>query len=310
MDTALSVATEMVAELDITDQDVSRIADMIDGEIASLVPEWRPGPGIEETTHFANQNFCINCVSNHASGGTDMDLMSHSQGGNGKNLQLLQCCRHGCASMHGRFEEITFQSEEYDNHVTEDAPNISSQSDCLQYQESWNHHESRELSPVESVRSHSDDQYEHLDKSAFAEDKGHDVWENNVENEYEKEIQQELRWLRAKYQMELMELKDKQLGLAATADRKHKTEQDFMALPLTETAKEDHEIHLKPFGNNWNCDSSCESQVQKSHPNLDTQRAQNCEVMCSHGEGMVTAKSFYTGTLHRTVSLPVDAVDV
>ncbi|KAF5946070.1 hypothetical protein HYC85_016298 [Camellia sinensis] len=41
-DTALSVATEMVAELDITDQDVTKIADMIDGEITSLVPEWNP----------------------------------------------------------------------------------------------------------------------------------------------------------------------------------------------------------------------------------------------------------------------------
>ena len=38
-DTALSVATEMVSELDITDQDFTKIADMIDGEITSLVPE-------------------------------------------------------------------------------------------------------------------------------------------------------------------------------------------------------------------------------------------------------------------------------
>ncbi|XP_059652682.1 serine/threonine-protein kinase WNK1-like isoform X2 [Cornus florida] len=60
IDTALSVATEMVAELDITDQDVTKIADMIDGEIASLVPDWKPGPGIEETPRFANSSFCHN----------------------------------------------------------------------------------------------------------------------------------------------------------------------------------------------------------------------------------------------------------
>ncbi|EPS67881.1 with no lysine kinase, partial [Genlisea aurea] len=42
-DTALSVATEMVAELDITDQDVTRIASMIDDEIASLVLDWKRG---------------------------------------------------------------------------------------------------------------------------------------------------------------------------------------------------------------------------------------------------------------------------
>ncbi|CAL0311257.1 unnamed protein product [Lupinus luteus] len=39
MDTAISVATEMVAELDIIDRYVTRIADMIYGEIASLAPE-------------------------------------------------------------------------------------------------------------------------------------------------------------------------------------------------------------------------------------------------------------------------------
>ena len=79
----MSVATEMVAELDITDQDVTRIADMIDGEIASLVPEWRPGPGLEETPRFANQGLCHNCASNHTSSGSFVDL------------QVLQCCRHG-----------------------------------------------------------------------------------------------------------------------------------------------------------------------------------------------------------------------
>ncbi|XP_061340471.1 serine/threonine-protein kinase WNK1-like isoform X12 [Gastrolobium bilobum] len=345
MDTAISVASEMIAELDITDQDVTRIADMIDGEIASLVPEWRPGPGIEETTHFTNQSLCHNCVSNHTSGGNVMDFLSHNQGG--KNLQLLQCSRHGCASMHGRFEEITFQSEEYDNHVREDAPNVSSQPDCLQYQELWNHQESRELSPVESDQSHSDEQYEQLDRSVLAEDKGHDVWENKfasdanssrnssgthyfstisslccgLENEYEREIQQEMRRLRATYQMGLRELKDQLIGLTAKSSHtcygELKTDQGIVTPPsLTATVNgDDHGIYLKPFDNLWNGDSSCHSQVQKIHPNLDTQRAQNCEVMCSPRDSMVTAKNFYTesllpDTLHRTVSLPVDAVDL
>ncbi|XP_061340461.1 probable serine/threonine-protein kinase WNK9 isoform X3 [Gastrolobium bilobum] len=327
MDTAISVASEMIAELDITDQDVTRIADMIDGEIASLVPEWRPGPGIEETTHFTNQSLCHNCVSNHTSGGNVMDFLSHNQGG--KNLQLLQCSRHGCASMHGRFEEITFQSEEYDNH------------------ELWNHQESRELSPVESDQSHSDEQYEQLDRSVLAEDKGHDVWENKfasdanssrnssgthyfstisslccgLENEYEREIQQEMRRLRATYQMGLRELKDQLIGLTAKSSHtcygELKTDQGIVTPPsLTATVNgDDHGIYLKPFDNLWNGDSSCHSQVQKIHPNLDTQRAQNCEVMCSPRDSMVTAKNFYTesllpDTLHRTVSLPVDAVDL
>lgn len=41
-DTAMSVASEMVTELDLSDQDVTNIAAMIDAEIQALVPEWRP----------------------------------------------------------------------------------------------------------------------------------------------------------------------------------------------------------------------------------------------------------------------------
>lgn len=46
-DTSVSVATEMVAELDLTDQDVTTIAAMIDAEIQAYFPDWRP---------FANGN--------------------------------------------------------------------------------------------------------------------------------------------------------------------------------------------------------------------------------------------------------------
>lgn len=38
----MSVATEMVAELDLTDQDVTTIAAMIDTEIQAYFPDWRP----------------------------------------------------------------------------------------------------------------------------------------------------------------------------------------------------------------------------------------------------------------------------
>ncbi|KAB5525045.1 hypothetical protein DKX38_022794 [Salix brachista] len=40
VDTAIAVASEMVEELDVTDQDVSTIADMIDSEIQSHIPDW------------------------------------------------------------------------------------------------------------------------------------------------------------------------------------------------------------------------------------------------------------------------------
>lgn len=84
IDTAISVATEMVEELEMDDRDVTKIATMIDGEIASLVPSWRSG-----------LEFC-NCASNPSSVGSVMDL------------NVMQCCRNGCEEKHGRFEEITF----------------------------------------------------------------------------------------------------------------------------------------------------------------------------------------------------------
>ncbi|GMG99624.1 hypothetical protein Nepgr_001464 [Nepenthes gracilis] len=76
MDTALSVATEMVAELDITDQDVTKIASMIDVEIASLVPDWKPGLGIEETPNFKNFAMRRNCASSHTSISSFFGLLS------------------------------------------------------------------------------------------------------------------------------------------------------------------------------------------------------------------------------------------
>ncbi|XP_057831818.1 probable serine/threonine-protein kinase WNK2 [Cryptomeria japonica] len=49
-DTAMSVANEMVTELDLSDQDVTNIAAMIDAEILALVPEWQPGEAFEEAS--------------------------------------------------------------------------------------------------------------------------------------------------------------------------------------------------------------------------------------------------------------------
>ncbi|XP_051128779.1 probable serine/threonine-protein kinase WNK9 [Andrographis paniculata] len=90
-DTALSVATEMVAELDIMDQDVTKIAEMIDGEIASLVPDWKKGVRIEDCPDYYNIGGCCqNC---------DADAFSPSERP-AKSSQV-----------HGRFEEITYQFE-------------------------------------------------------------------------------------------------------------------------------------------------------------------------------------------------------
>lgn len=275
----------MVAELDITDQDVTRIAEMIDGEIASLVPEWRTGPGIEETPRFANQSLCHNCASNHTSSGSFMCFLSNN----------LQCCKNGCAaSMHGRFEEITFQAEESEHHVREGD---------LDYHEIWGQHEIPEISSVDSGQSHSYEEYEKLKPilshlSGFQSLSLKPSLYCGMSENYEKENQQELRWLKAKYQMELRELRDQQLlhpsKSSTCGNGEHKLENGFSTSPMKSSA-----------------------HVNKSCPTSETLRARNCEAMkgSCNAEDVATAKSFYTGSLlphslHRTVSLPVDAVDL
>ncbi|KAL8114821.1 hypothetical protein AgCh_021608 [Apium graveolens] len=145
-DTALSVATEMVGELDITDQDVMKIAEMIDGEMLMLVPQWKTGPGIEETPHFDNSNLCHNCVCTCASVGSYIQMN----------------CEKGCGAKHGRFEEFTYNA---DNHFVEPISSIqsndfsskdSSKDYCVQ-------HGSVEWSKVDSRDGHFVGERESLD---------------------------------------------------------------------------------------------------------------------------------------------------
>ncbi|KAK4798022.1 hypothetical protein SAY86_030348 [Trapa natans] len=176
-DTALSVATEMVAELDINDQDVTKIADLIDEEICLLVPEWLPGPMIEEMPRFTNEGFCHNCVSNHTSTGSLMEFLSNNLESKNPHVQCL-----GCASMHGRFEEISYHLEESNHQGTGEG---CTDSRCqLDYREIWNQQESRELSSASSDLScsHTDEACEKLDESLIPRKAGAD-------SESQKEIQ-------------------------------------------------------------------------------------------------------------------------
>ncbi|BAF20976.1 probable serine/threonine-protein kinase WNK3 [Oryza sativa Japonica Group] len=121
-DTAMTVAAEMVAELDITDHEVTRIAQLIDGKVAALVPGWRPGPATDDDDDDdlvgggddpdapggAAAACCKNCrpaASSSSSCGSLVDFMSSAAAAE----------RHGCrrcAELHGRFEEITFQADD------------------------------------------------------------------------------------------------------------------------------------------------------------------------------------------------------
>ncbi|CAH9087124.1 unnamed protein product [Cuscuta europaea] len=158
-DTAISVATEMVAELDITDQDVTKIADKIDGEISKLVPNWRPGGGLElDTSHFTNPSFCFNCASNHTSTGSLMNFLSNNP--TAKTLPFLQCS--SCAT-HGRFEEVTYQANspgkicsKHENHTAS-----STQINEFLHLEYWDRHDILECSSVCSLEE-SEKQYQEV----------------------------------------------------------------------------------------------------------------------------------------------------
>ncbi|KAH9302016.1 hypothetical protein KI387_013599 [Taxus chinensis] len=51
-DTTMSVASKMVAKLDLVDQDVSKIPAMIDEEILALVPNWKVGVATDDHQRF------------------------------------------------------------------------------------------------------------------------------------------------------------------------------------------------------------------------------------------------------------------
>ncbi|KAF8084494.1 hypothetical protein N665_0716s0039 [Sinapis alba] len=224
-DTALSVATEMVAELDMDDHGVTKIANMIDGEISNLVPSWRPGPEFEESlaaaAAAANANICSNCVSNRTSMGSVMDFLRTNPGAN-----VAQCCRNGCGETHGRFEEITIRETE------------------VRLREIWKlqqQQESRELSSIDSGQNHSEEEEEeeevyenpeitfpceaskalnHLSGSgsfSFLPS----LYCDEVAEKTEHQVQQELRWLKAKCQIEVREMQDEQLNSRWRPEQTH-----------------------------------------------------------------------------------------
>ncbi|XP_068647310.1 probable serine/threonine-protein kinase WNK9 [Aristolochia californica] len=255
-DTALSVATEMVAELDITDQDVTGIADMIDGEISSLVPEWKSGTGIED----ASPTICHHCGTNGSSNGSLFDDLSDNAGGN----NFLRCTRLECAAMHGRFEEITYQ---VDGCVTEGAPVISTQSDGLQYLDIWAQNEGRGVTsegsdgesegPLNQSSLTSINQLETTGRTSvrharcnstggwdlknplsayYRSDDSQKCQRNHkfyseggktydLSNSYENGARQELSWLRSNFEIELREPRNQQFG---------GTEKTSFSSPVTE----------------------------------------------------------------------------
>ncbi|CAH9099602.1 unnamed protein product [Cuscuta europaea] len=238
-DTAMSVASEMVSELDITDQDVTKISEMIDGEIISLVPDWKCSSEINETpnsTDADDYDALRDCISSHS-------------------LEVLQQSKHGgCGAVHGRFEEITFQ---YDESVSEGPPRESNK--CVSM---------RDSTEANSLQART------------------------VIKDYENDIRQEMRWLKAKYAMQLRGLKDHQLGLSPKlkVDEACENEKILATSSLLSIARKNL--------------IKCDNAVKTNETGFGSYSPFH----------MVSAKSHYTGdllphSLNRATSLPVDAID-
>ncbi|XVF63119.1 hypothetical protein PTKIN_Ptkin09bG0063200 [Pterospermum kingtungense] len=331
-DTALTVATEMISELDITDQDVTKIADMIDGEIASLVPEWKKGPVIDENSE---------CMS--VSNGYLSDYVSSSTAG-AKNVQVLQGSKHSCAAVHGRFEEITYQVGEPEQCFSEGAEVSLSQSDGIHYADIWAQREGPELSSPSPKDIHCDEANETLDQSVYQKEEriisidgqsdsntrtsfsAFTSADSSFYDDYENEIRQELRWLKAKYQMQLRELRDKQLRVkpkSPTLAQGSYDLEDFkdnkasLSPILASPNRESNKPLLKSLPSGKPLASYFPVAGEKKCAYLASQGVHNPEAINGsyNPETVPTAKGFYTGALlphplHRASSLPVDAVDV
>ncbi|XVF28851.1 hypothetical protein REPUB_Repub15cG0067600 [Reevesia pubescens] len=338
-DTALSVATEMVSELDITDQDVTKIADMIDGEISSLVPEWKRGSGIVESSECMSSSFCQNCASN----GHLSDYVSSSSAG-AKNLQVLQCSKHGCAAVYGRFEEITYQVGGPEQCVSVGAEASLSQLDGIHYADIWAQREGPELSSPGPKDIQCNEANDTSDRSIYGKEEriisidsqsdsnsrnsfsAYNSVDSGFLDDYENEIRQELRWLKAKYQIQLRELRDKQLGVELKSLSLTKNFNDLendkdnkapMSSILAFPKRESNEPLLKSFPSGKHLTSYFPIAGEKKCTSFASQGVQNSEAINSsyNPEMVATANSFYTGALiphplHRASSLPVDAVDV
>lgn len=321
----------MASELDITDQDVLKIADMIDGEITSLVPEWKRRQEKEETQQCTNANFCQNCASHSYM----LDYVSSNIPG-AKNLQVLQCSKHGCANVHGRFEEITYQVEGPEKCSSTDcAPVESSQSNGINYTDIWAQRDAPESSSEGSREIHCDDEGNDavdqllLEKEETVINMG-SICESNRTicisssssaayahwDDYENEIRKELRWLKAKYQMQLRDLRDQQLRVKD--DQDHKIHNGVhVPSTLAKVKREKYKPSLKSLPSERHLSSTFLTDAEKRCANSEYQLVQSFEAINrEHSpEQTVTAKSFYAGDLlpyplHRATSLPVDALDV
>ncbi|KAJ8747460.1 hypothetical protein K2173_008757 [Erythroxylum novogranatense] len=311
-DTALSVANEMVAELDIHDQDVLKIAEMIDGEIATLESPQCPH-------------------------GYLLDHLS-SNGSNFRNLQVLQCSENGCAAIHGRFEEVTYHVGGPQRCIdAENAPISSEQINDVSYTDIWAQREAPESSSHHTREIFCVVEHDRMNQSTVEEGNViknmNNPGESNERNsassdhsgssalheDYENEIRQELRWLKAKYQIQLQELRHQQLGvklrylsLNPKSDKREKKRLNLAAFPPN-LPRATRERNGDSFHSRKHSNLHFSAHDDKSHSKFANQTPQSYEAYSR--VHIATAKAFYAGamlphSLSRATSLPLDALDV
>ncbi|KAL0925922.1 hypothetical protein M5K25_004298 [Dendrobium thyrsiflorum] len=108
-DTAISVATEMVTDLNITYYDITQIAKLIDDEVASLVLEWQPGLNLGEIPGYV-------MPSNHKPDVSSANsVLSYSPKKNESSAENSNSTSENLdCSLHGRFGEITYHVKEHE----------------------------------------------------------------------------------------------------------------------------------------------------------------------------------------------------
>lgn len=193
----------MVSELDITNQDVAKIAEMIDAEIAALVPDWKTDHNVTETDSNVNNNnknagFCGNCASNEYLQET---VSSNSEISRDKSHHHQFDCpdeNRNCSSVHGRFEEISYQMEGQEQHGVGGNVVVSGGegNKAIHYADIWGLRDSRSDEEEESSVS-------------LKQSPRNVKWSEN-------EIRRELRWLKARHRIQLTRARDHQTEIAVT----------------------------------------------------------------------------------------------
>ncbi|KAH0462215.1 hypothetical protein IEQ34_009790 [Dendrobium chrysotoxum] len=303
-DTALNVAVEMVSELDITDYEVTRIAEMIDGELSTLVPGWKAGLGIDKSTRFYLKNQCKNCTSNVFSCDSPLDFLT-LKGPECQNIQSYYSSNLECAAVHSRFEEIAYQDEVLEGDLALSSGHSDELDACGGASSGCHYHEEGDHSCSSNIdveiSSKKKISSELWDLNVNSENKHHED-ASNVADEPENEIQ--------------YELSDSKGDLHPFPERcnlDQKMEDGLSCSSLL--ASKGGTMKSFHHGNNRGFHITSNDQVPDFEVDLNFEKFFSISNPNRNPEPKVTAKSLYTGNnlpspILRTKSLPVDAVDV